>query len=100
MLRFVKSLYYLVGEEMNRIKLLFITVFILGIVYSIFEGYKFLLIDNCLDSGNVWDYIKNICIEDNLSIQKIKCFSKRGSWDKGENICIFESDDGFYRPKQ
>jgi len=48
----------------------------------------FVKIDSCLDSGNAWDYPKNICItDDNISLAHIQCLSKKGHWNKQIQYC-------------
>jgi len=59
-------------------------------IFVIYKIYIFLSIDNCLDDGNVWDYHNSICVKEQLSIDAIKCFSKKGNLNKTNNTCSEE----------
>lgn len=69
-------------------KILKVVLIILIALYLIYEIILFIKIDICLDRGGAWNYPKGFCVLDNnISINEIKCFSEKGNWDINNNIC-------------
>ena len=68
-----------------------IKLFLLIVIMSLlsFKLYIFFQIDHCLDKGGAWDYPKKICIfDDNLTIEEMKCISKKKHYNKRTKTCI------------
>ena len=71
-----------------KIIIVFVVIFIL--ILTARSIYIFFKVDSCLDHGFVWDSIKNKCIDENLTIEGIKCYSEHGSWIKDKKQCIWQ----------
>ena len=73
------------GRTMKKIAWTFLGLIV---VFALYEAFLFLQIDSCLDRGGAWDYPKKECVlEGNMSIKKMECLSKRGTWNLKGQFC-------------
>jgi uncharacterized membrane protein len=69
-----------------KIVIFFLVILIFMIILRYM--YIYLKVDSCLDHGFTWNYVKNECIERNLTIEEIKCYSQHCSWIKDKCECV------------